>query len=323
MASLSLADQQSIACFSHLSQLPLLQTTQAKAIVTTQSLAQFCCLPHIKVLCVPSIAERLLSVFKQKHLQLVYQEKEDFIHDTAVIADSTMIGKHVYIGPHVVIGAGVCIGDGCVINANSVLAERVILKNNVHLAHGVKLLSDTLIENGCVIDAGTVIGSSPYNPVKERGRWLLSQPVGRVIIEQNTRIGANTTIDRGVFSDTRIGAYVVIDNLVQIAHDVVVEDNTVIAASAIIGANTIIGEHCTIGGGSSIAGQLTIANDVVLTGRTTVSRSLLKPGIYSSGVTAEPHEKWRRNVARFHRLDSSIKELMKLKKYIAESKVDE
>lgn len=322
MASLSLANERSIACFSNEKQLPFLETTKAAAIITTPLLAKYCKVPTISVLCVPSIAERLLSIFDKDYLRLVSDLTGPTIHETAVIEDNAVIGKQVAIGPNVVIESCVQVGNGCVIGANTVLSKSAILEDGVVLAAGVKVLQDCIIGANSTIDAGCVIGATPYNPVKKKGKWHLPAPKGRVIIGECTKIGANTVIDRGVFGDTYIANNCVIDNLVQIAHDVIISENTAIAASAIIGANTLIEAHCTIGGGCSIAGQLTIVAETVLTGRTTVSRSLLKAGIYSSGVTAQPHDKWRRNVARFHRLDASIKELKRLKN-IVESTVNE
>ncbi len=314
MASLSLANARSIACFTHETQLVLLASSKAAVILTTPVLAHHCKRSCITVLCVPSVAERLLSLFSVNEERMAFDNARQNIHASAVISADVILGRDVFIDAHAVISKGVILGDGCIIGAHVFLGEHTTLHDEVTLSPGVTLLSHTIIGKNSKIDSGAIIGSKPYNPVKSQGKWNLNPPVGRVMIGEEVHIGANTTIDRGVFGDTLIGDGVVIDNLVHIAHDVMIAEQTVIAACAIVGAYTVIGEHCTIGGGCSIAGQLTIANDTVLTGRTTVSRSLLKPGIYSSGVTAQPHDTWRRNVARFHRLDASIKKLRKLKK---------
>lgn len=318
VASLSLAKPQEIACFSNLSQLPFLASCRAGVILTTSSLASYCDVPCIIVPMVHNSLPKLIKLFKPIEESLDKKISKPVIHPSAVI------GQNVKLGNGIIIGAFVNIEDNVVIDNNCSISSHCFIGKNSKIGEGTiikvqaAISPETIIGKFCVIDIGTNIGAMPYNPIKDKGQWHLSRAVGRVIIDDKVNIGSNSVIDVGAHGDTFIGAGVKIDNLVQIAHDVIIGEHTAIAANAIVGANTIIGKHCTIGGGSCIAGQLTIADDIVLTGRTTVTRSLLKVDIYSSGITAQPHNIWRRNVARFHRLNDSIKRLRSLK-----TKVDE
>lgn len=316
MASLSLAKENSIACFSNISQLDQLKLTKAGVILTTSSLVKHCHVPCITVVCVFSVTSRLRSLFSYKsHLREI-DNSAPSIHKSAQIASSAQLGTGVTIGANVVIADHAIIENGCIIEHSSTIGACSVLFDGVVIKSGVHIASNSIIGSQSRVDMGAIIGSNPYDPIKVKGRWSLSSKIGRVVIGQAATIGANTTIDAGAHSDTNIGDDVHIDNLVQIAHDVTINKHTVIAAAAIIGANSNIGKHCTIGGGCAIAGQLKLVDDVVLTGRTTVSRSILKSGVYSSGITAQPHEQWRRNLARFHRLNDSIKQLKTLKNWV-------
>ena len=290
-SSLALASKTDIACFSNLSQLNLLNNSKVGVVLTTKKLSKYCSKPMILVSIIESLLPKLIEAFNVTKELPILQTNKSIIHPSAVLYDNVQIGKRVKILANVVIESGVSIGDDCIIGANATISKNVIIGRKT------------------IVDSGSCIGAEPYNPIKNNGKWNLIGGVGSVIIGDFVSIGANTVIDNGAHGDTCIFSGVKIDNLVQVAHDVMIGCHTVIAAGAIIGANSVIGSHCTIGGGSSIAGQLKIADDVVLTGRTTVSRSLLKPGIYSSGVTAQPHNIWRKNVARFHRMNTYIKKL--------------
>ena len=119
---------------------------------------------------------------------------------------------------------------------------------------------------------------------------------------------------RGTLKDTFIGEGVQIDNLVQIAHDVRIGAYSAIAGCVAIGAYAQIGKHCIIGGASTIAANVYLSNDVVITGMSTVNKTLLKQGIYTSGTMVCEHRRWRRNAARFRRLDEYIARLCRLEK---------
>ncbi|MCE0724689.1 MULTISPECIES: UDP-3-O-(3-hydroxymyristoyl)glucosamine N-acyltransferase [Legionella] len=239
------------------------------------------------------------------------------IDPTAIIHQSAQLGQNVSVGAYSVIGANTQIADGVTIGANTVIESSVHIGQNSQIGHKVVIHAGCQLGAFVVINTGCIIGASPFNYLKEHGRWQQGYSVGAVIIANQVQIGANTVIDRGSLSDTYLGEGVCIDNLVQIAHDVLVGKNTIIAGCAALGAYAQIGADCIIGGASCVAAHVHLADDVVITGMSTVSKSLAKSGIYSSGTLVHEHRRWRRNVARFRRLDDYIVKLGALEKKLS------
>ncbi len=122
-------------------------------------------------------------------------------------------------------------------------------------------------------------------------------------------LGANSTVDRGALDDTVIGNRVKIDNQVQVAHNVIIGDDTIIAGCVGIAGSAKIGSRCAIGGQAGILGHLEICDDVTIGACSTVSRSIIKPGLYTSIMRVEEIGKWQRNLARFNRLEHYIEKI--------------
>ena len=228
------------------------------------------------------------------------------IHPSAVIAESAVIGNQVTVGPFCMIGEGVQIGDRSVldahvvIEANSSIGTDCVLKSQVVIGH------DCVLGNRVRLHAGVSIGSegfgfAPTSNPSVTG-WERIAQLGRVVIGDDVRIGSQTCIDRGAIDDTVIGNHVIIDNLVQVAHNVRIGDGTAIAAQTGIAGSTTIGKRCIIGGAVGITGHIEIADDVTLSGMTMVTKSITKAGSYSSGTAAMPTANWRRAAVRFRQL---------------------
>lgn len=236
---------------------------------------------------------------------------------SAQIHPSAKLGQDVTIGAYSVVGAGVQLSEGVVLGAHSVIEAGVHIGKNSHIANNTVIHAGTQIGAHVVIHSGTVVGAAPFNYVKQHGYWVQDPVVGGVILADKVHLGANTVIDRGTLGDTYLAEGVCVDNLVQIAHDVVIGTNTVVAGCAGIGAYAQIGADCIIGGASSIAAYVHLAADVVITGMSTVSKSIAKSGIYSSGTLVHEHKRWRRNAARFRRLDDYINRLGAVEKKLS------
>lgn len=249
--------------------------------------------------------------FSQQQLQTTEIAASAQIHPTA------KLGHDIAIGAYSVIGAGAELSDGVVIGAHAVIEAGVRIGKESHVANNTVVHAGTQIGAHVVINSGTVVGAAPFNYVKQHGYWLQDPVVGGVILADKVHLGANTVVDRGTFGDTYLAEGVCVDNLVQIAHDVVIGKNTVVAGCAAIGAYAHIEADCIIGGASSIAAYVHLVADVVITGMSTVSKSIAKPGIYSSGTLVHEHTRWRRNAARFRRLDDYINRLGALEKKLS------
>lgn len=239
------------------------------------------------------------------------------VHAGAVVADGCRIDDTAWVGPHcvleegAVIEAGVQLAAGCFVGAGSRIGAHSRLAPKVVVCHGVQ------IGRRATIGPGAVIGSDGFGLANEDGRWLHVPQLGGVRIGDDVDIGANTTIDRGALDDTVLEDGVRLDNQIQVAHNVFIGAHTAIAGCVGISGSARIGRHCMIGGGAGIVGHLEIADHVVITGMTMVTRSITRPGVYSSGVPHQDNESWNRNYARLRQLDRLARKLLALERRLS------
>lgn len=232
------------------------------------------------------------------------------IDPSADVSDSASIAANVVIGPNTKIASGVQIDAGCVI------AEHVSIDSNSIISANVTICAGTAIGQNTRIHSSTVIGGDGFGNLNRNGRWIKIPQLGRVIIGNDVEIGASVTIDRGALDDTEIADGVRIDNQVHIAHNVTVGENTAIAGATVVAGSVKIGANCMFGGSCSISGHLQICDGVMLTGSSTVSKSITKPGVYSSGQPAQSNAEWRRTVVHYRNLDKTMRRLRKLEEKI-------
>lgn len=223
------------------------------------------------------------------------------IDKTASIAAGCVLGNHVRVGRDVVIGSGTMIGDEAEIGDESLLDARVTIYDRVQIGQRAQIKS------------GTVIGGDGFGYANYQGAWHRVPQMGTVVIGDDVSIGANTTIDRGAVDNTVIGNGVKLDNLIQVGHNVRIGDDTIIAGCTAIAGTTDIGKNCMIGGASCFAGHLSVCDNVIVTGMTAVTKSITEPGMYSSGIVgAVPNLEFRKNNARFYRLESLMQRMKQL-----------
>ena len=222
------------------------------------------------------------------------------------IASNVDIDANVVIGSNVKIGAGVRVGAGCYIGDNTVIGDNSIIYPSV------SIYENTMLGQNVIVHSQVVIGSDGFGfaPKKDgKGGWQKVYQLGGVTIGDNVEIGSGTTIDRGALDNTIINSGVKLDNQIQIAHNVQIGENTAIAACTAIAGSTVLGKRCTIAGAVGIVGHLTITDDVHVTAMSLVTKSITKSGSYSSGTPLNETVKWRKNAARFNRLDSIVRKL--------------
>jgi UDP-3-O-[3-hydroxymyristoyl] glucosamine N-acyltransferase len=233
-------------------------------------------------------------------------------HPTAVVEPGAVVDPTAWIGPNAYVANGVKIGRRASIGAGSVLLERVQVGDDTLLMARVTLCAGTTVGERCVLQPGCVIGGDGFGHAPDRDGYVKVPQVGAVVIGNDVEVGSNSTIDRGAIGDTVIEDGVKIDNLVQVGHNVRVGAHTVMAACVGISGSTTIGKRCMLGGMVGVAGHLTICDDVALTGRTSVLKSIDRPGVYSGSLWADEAPRFRRNVARFNRLDELAKRVQRL-----------
>lgn len=200
-----------------------------------------------------------------------------FIHDSAVISDTASVSKKVHIG------ANVFIGPNCIIN------ENVVINANCSLVKDVEINSDT------TINYGTVLGSDGFGFAPSNKGYVKIEQLGGLKIGKNVEIGANCTIDRGALDNTEIHDGVILDNLIHIAHNVVLGKNSAIAASCAIAGSSKIGQNFQMGGLSGVLGHLDICDDVTVGAHTLITKSIKQPGNYIGIMPAQDSGDWAKS----------------------------
>ena len=238
------------------------------------------------------------------------------IHSSAVIDESATIATDVEIQANVVVGK------------NCVVASGVKLYPNVTLYDGVKVGADTTIHSGvsvrenceigarCIIHNNSTIGSDGFGYAKtEEKQWLKIPQTGRVVVEDDVEIGANTAIDCASVGETRIKRGAKIDNLVQIGHSCTVDEDALICSQTGLAGTSHIGKRVVLLGQVGIAGHLKVGDDAVLTAKSATSHDV-EAGKVMSGVPAFDNRDWLRSTAAFRKLGEMAGRLRKLEKRV-------
>ena len=220
----------------------------------------------------PYLAYAKISSLYQKYPN-PYDSKQSnyFIHESSDVHESVIIGPNVFIGPD-------CkIGQGSIIHANTSLVMNVEIGKN------------------SIVHFNSVLGSDGFGYAPHKNGYTKIEQLGKLIVGDNVEIGAGCTIDRGAIENTIIHNGVKLDNLVHIAHNVILGENSAIAASCAIAGSTIIGKNLQMGGLSGILGHLEIADDVLIGAHTLITKSINESGNYVGIMPAQEHKDWAKS----------------------------
>jgi UDP-3-O-[3-hydroxymyristoyl] glucosamine N-acyltransferase len=199
---------------------------------------------------------------------LLAEERTDAgIHPSAVVAPDVEIGDKVRIGPLAVVEAGARIGDGTVIEAGAYLGRRSRIGSNCILYPKVVIYAGVEIGNRVIIHSGAVVGADGFGFVKDGRTHVKFPQAGKVIVEDDVEIGANTCIDRGSLETTIIRKGTKLDNLIQIAHNVEIGEHTVIASQTGISGSSTLGADCIIGGQVGIGEHARLDDNTIIGGQ--------------------------------------------------------
>lgn len=279
---------------------------RAAAVIVSESDAQAC------------PVDRLISADPYRSFALIARAFETKpirppgIHPTAVVAESAWIDPAAHIGPHCSIGDRSRIGAGAVIGPGCVIGEDCAVGDGCELVARVTLVDRVTLGQRVLIHPGAVLGADGFGLAKADGRWLKVPQLGGVTVGDDCEIGANTTIDRGALEDTVLEEDVRLDNQVQIGHNVRIGAHTALAGCVGVAGSTRIGRRCLLGGAVGVVGHLEICDDVTVTGFSMVSSSIRSPGVYGSGIPAQDHRQWQRNLVRLHHLNDTTRRLLAL-----------
>lgn len=228
---------------------------------------------------------QVLNHFQGNHL------KERGVHPMSYVHPTAQVHEDVYIGPFVSVGQGAVIEQGVYLASNCSIGEFATIQENTVLYANVSVYQHCKIGKNCIIHSNTVIGSDGFGfAPNEKGEFSKVPQIGNVEIHDNVEIGSNCSIDRATMGSTIIHNGVKIDNLVQIAHNVIIDSHTVIAAQVGISGSTKIGKHVFVGGQAGFVGHITVADKTKINAQSGVSKSIKKEGLALSG---SPAFEWR------------------------------
>ena len=239
-----------------------------------------------------------------------------FIHPSAVIDGTAHVAHDVEIHANAVIGVCCTISSGVRIMPNVTIYDNVTVGENTTIHSGVSIRERCEIGRRCIIHNNSTIGSDGFGYAKtEEKKWLKIPQTGRVVLEDDVEIGANTAIDCASVGETRIKRGAKIDNLVQIGHSCSVDEDALICSQTGLAGSSQIGKRVVLTGQVGIAGHLKIGDDAVLTAKSAISHDV-EPGKVMSGIPAFENRDWLRSTAAFRKLGEMAQRLRKLEKQV-------
>jgi UDP-3-O-[3-hydroxymyristoyl] glucosamine N-acyltransferase len=238
------------------------------------------------------------------------------IHPRAIVGRNVRLGQDISIGPNVVIEEDVEIGDRVTLRAGVYVGSRCSIGSDTLVYPNVTILKGTRIGERVVIHSGTVIGSDGFGFAKDGKRYQKIPQVGNVAIEDDVEIGSNVSIDRATTGVTFVGRGTKIDNLVQIAHNVVIGENSIVVAQVGISGSTELGRGVTLAGQAGLIGHLKIGDNVKVGAQAGVIKSI-PPDTEVSGYPARPHKEALRLLASQQRLPRLIRQVEELEERLA------
>ncbi|MFI0347571.1 MAG: UDP-3-O-(3-hydroxymyristoyl)glucosamine N-acyltransferase [Chthoniobacterales bacterium] len=240
-------------------------------------------------------------------------ESSPVIHAKAIISPKATIGTNVSIAPFAVIEEGAIIGNNTIISAHCYIGPQTCIGEDCLLHPHVTIRERCLIGNRVTLHPGVVIGSCGFGYLFQEGIHKKIPQHGIVQIDDDVEIGSNTTIDRARFGRTHIGIGTKIDNLVQIAHNVIIGPHNIICSQAGISGSTRTGSHVTLAGQVGLSGHIEIGDRAIIGAQAGVSKNV-KPDAILIGSPARPMQGWKQNNFYISNLDKLFDRVKALEK---------
>ncbi len=241
------------------------------------------------------------------------QSEQAYIHPEAEIHDQAS----VY--PLACIGKGTSIGSGTTVFASVYIGENCSIGKNCTIYPGVNIMAGTVIKDNVLIHAGAVIGSDGFGFAQDMGGMEKFPQVGRVRVEEDVEIGANTSIDRAALGETVIGRGTKIDNLVQIGHNVHIGENCIIVSQVGIAGSTRIGNQVILAGQVGVAGHLDIGDNCRVAAKSGIGKSVPE-GTDLGGIPAVEHNRFLKNSVALNKLPGLLREMKKMQRELSDLK---
>jgi len=234
------------------------------------------------------------------------------VSDRACLGAEVRLGREVAVAPFAVVGDRAALGDRVRIGSGAVVGEDCEIGEDTELRPHVVLYPGTRVGRRCLIHSGVVLGGDGFGFATSGDRHHKIPQLGRVVIEDDVELGANTTVDRGALDETVIGEGSKIDNLVMVAHGVRIGRAALLAAQSGIAGSTRVGERTTWAGQSGAAGHLSIADGTVVAAKSAVLQDVPQRA-FLAGIPAVDHRRWKRSQAALGRLPELLREVRALR----------
>jgi UDP-3-O-[3-hydroxymyristoyl] glucosamine N-acyltransferase len=243
---------------------------------------------------------------------------EPSIHPTAAIDPSASVGAGVFIGAYAAIGANVKVGDGARIHAHATIYEGVEIGAGSVVHSGVAIRENSVLGKRVIVHNNAVIGADGFGFAKdEERRWLKIPQTGRVVIEDDVEIGANTTIDRASVGETRIGRGAKLDNLIMVGHSCAVGEDALLCAQVGLAGSSRVGDRVILTGQVGIGGHITVGDDAILYPQSGVPNNVEAGEILCGSPAIDVSSFWRA-IAVFKKLGDLPKRIRALEKRLDE-----
>jgi UDP-3-O-[3-hydroxymyristoyl] glucosamine N-acyltransferase len=296
---LDTAGPRDISVFTDVRYRDALKPSRARAIIISRSLAHHAADPSRLIY----VKDPRLAYAQVGQLFYPLPPLEPGIDARALVHDSASIGAGTQVDAGAVIGHGAEIGARCHIGCNVVIGDHVHIGDDCRIGANTSI-SHALIGQRVGVETGVTIGSQGFGFVPSAAGLTRMLQLGRVVIEDDVQIGANCAIDRGATGDTHIGAGTVIDNLVQIAHNVRVGQNCVICAQVGIAGSTVVGDGVMIGGQVGIVDHVKVGDGARIAAMSGIMRNVA-PSAVVGGIPALPIKSWHRQTIGLARMFKS------------------
>jgi len=245
------------------------------------------------------------------------QSYDGRVSPLATVHESARLGLNVTVYPQAYIGSEAVVGEGCILYPGVVVGDRAVLGEHCVLHPQVTIGERCRIGNRVILHAGVVIGSDGFGFTEDGAERVKIPQVGVVEIEDDVEIGANSTVDRATLGKTVIGRGTKIDNLVHIAHNVVIGEQCLIIAQAGIAGSTKLGSRVILAGQVGVLNHLEIGEGAMIGPQSGVPHSVAPYSVLSSGLPATPHKEWLRVLMVLPRLPELLNKLRTLERNVS------
>lgn len=312
-AAVADAGEGDVTFFGNAKYLPQLKASKATAALVPQDFVDS--IPAIAIRVEnPSLAfAQLLEKFAPEPIRFA-----PGVHPTAVLGQGVTLGENVSIQPYVVVEDGVKIGANTVIGAHGYIGHGARIGEGCHLAPRVTVGARSVVGHRVILHSGVVVGSDGFGYEFSGGKHVKIPQTGIVQIDDDVEIGANVTIDRARFGRTWIQQGTKIDNLVQIAHNVVIGKHCILCAQVGVSGSTRLGNYVTLAGQVGTVGHIEIGDQVIVGAQSGVSKNVPPKEVWF-GYPAMPMREAKEQLARIARLPKLAERLKRLEQLLGES----